>query len=204
MAKYFLLLLFLLPRVGFSQDVELPCDKCLTNEEYEQVLSTIQKLQKQLQSSNEQLKEYKNMIQAPQLELEPISIVVDKAGRVFVRDKINGKLQIGQLSYDVVVKLNTTILTPEEGVWGFKLQYRAVLLQSYELDEEKELKAYNTFGLGLEFFYYKDYNANFVVGPRLYGPMMGVDVTKHMSATAGIGFLYNGERSFIAGLAFDF
>lgn len=206
--KLIILMLLFFSQFCFAQSnfaVSSDCQKCLTNKEYNQIIKQLEDL---LQSNAELIKKAKQLetLQkaTPKLELKPISIIVDKQGRVFVNDKVIGKLQIGELSYDVILKLKTQIVTAKSKQYGFGLRFKAVAVFSYELNDKEQLKTYTSPALGLEPFYYQDFNLNLLIGPRIYGPAIGIDITEHFATLIGIGFKYNNEKAFFLGTAFDF
>jgi hypothetical protein len=185
--------------------VAVQCDKCLTQEQYNQVISQLQDLVTQNTALIAKVKQLEEIQAAtPNLKLDPITIVVDESGRVFITDKVNGKLQIATLSYDVSMKLDTTILQPKQKEYGFALKYKAAVIENYEKDSKGELKSYTSGALVIEPFYYHSYSLNLVMGPRLYGPAVGIDLTQHFGALIGIGFEYSATQTFFFGGAFDF
>lgn len=170
-----------------------------------EIIKQLEELIKQNQELSLQVKELQLLQEAhPELELEPLQIVVDKNGRVFVTDSLAGKLKLGNLKYDVVINLKTTISQSKRGEFGLTFRAKAAALQSYELDDFDNVRTYVSPALMFEVFYYRDFNFNFMVGTRLYGASIGMDVTKHFGVVTGIGFKYNDEKAPIIGVAFDF
>ena len=140
----------------------------------------------------------------PELKLDSLNIIVDKDGRVFVKDQLIGTLNVGPLSYKVSMKINTTIVKAREKEYGFDLKWKAVIIESYERDKDNKVKAITSGALGIEPFYYKQFNLNLIIGPRLYGPAIGVDITEHFDILTGVGSLYNSQKAFFFGASFDF
>ena len=191
--------------VPLSNSIVVQCDKCLTKDQYNQVISQLQDLVNQNTALIAKVKQLEEIQAAtPNLKLDPITITVDDSGRVFVTDKVSGKLQIATLSYDVNMKLDTIVLQPKQKEYGFALKYKAAVIENYEKDLKGELKSYTSGALAIEPFYYHNYSLNLVVGPRLYGPAVGIDITQHFGALIGIGFEYSATQTFFFGAAFDF
>lgn len=164
----------------------------------------IQKLEELIHSNEELKKQLQNITETtPEIKLDSVSVTVDKDGRVFTKDAIEGTLHIGTLSYDILVKLKTTIVKAKEPQWGLKLKYKAVMLWNPEYNPQG-LKFPSSIGLGVEPFYYKNYSVNLIATTSLYGAALGYDITSHFNAIAGLGFLYNKENTIFLGGAFDF
>jgi hypothetical protein len=192
--------LFLMSTQAFA-DTKATTDPSCPKEVIEQYEELIKSNDKLLEKAK-QLEELQKS--TPSLELEPVDIIVDKDGRVFIKDKVLGKLKFGDLTYDTIIKLNTQVIKANKQSYGFDLKFKAAAIQSYEIDEKGKLNTFASGALAIEPFYYKMYNLNLVIGPRLYAPAIGVDITEHFGGLVGIGFKYNDEKAFFLGAAFDF
>lgn len=214
--KKLLLVLFLCTSSLYATPaVESTNVTCLPDQEYKSLKECAtdnEELMKQLEdliNSNDQLLKKVKELEAiqsatPSLNLSPLNIIVDEEGRVYVKDQLIGDLTIGTLSYKVSMKLNTTIVKARQKEYGFNLKWKAVVVQSYERDGDNHLQSYTSGALGIEPFYYKQFNINLVIGPRLVGPAIGVDITEHFGILSGVGSLYNNNKAFFFGASFDF
>jgi len=201
-------LLFTAP--AFSQNknpptTEAACNNCLTDSELNEIANQLEALIKSNKELIKKAKELEELQKAqPSMTLDPLVIAIDKDGRVFVKDQLQGKLNIGNLDYDVAMKLDTQVVKAKKEEYGFNLTFKAGVLQNYERQDDGSITSYTSGALVIEPFYYRHYNANLVVGPRLYGPALGVDLTEHFDALVGLGLLYNNDKTFFLGAAFDF
>ena len=178
---------------------------CLSRQQYNDTVNQLDQLIKSNQSLLEKAIKLEKIQQStPNLNLDTLKIAIDKDGRVFVLDQLNGKLQIEDLNYNVNVKLNTSVVKTKQEQYGFNLSLKAAVLENYERQSDGSIKDYTSGALAIEPFYYKYFNINFVAGPRLFGPAFGVDITNHMGLLVGIGFRYDDTKTFFTGLAFDF
>lgn len=202
--KYLFLFLFTFSQISFAAPI-VRCDVCLTNQEHDEVVKQLDELIKANVALLEKVKQLEEIQRAsPDMQLEPLVITIDKDGRVFIKDQLVGKLKIGDLTYDVSMKLNTTIVRSKQAEYGFNLKLKAGVVQNYERLSTSEIKTYTSGALAIEPYYYRYFNLNAVVGPRLYGPAIGIDVTEHLAALIGLGFLYNDNKTFFIGTSFDF
>lgn len=186
----------------FGQGV---CEKKLTCNEYNEVLNKLD----ELIQSNEKLQLTAQELEAlqrarPEISLDPINIVVDKDGRVFMQDKLMGKLKLGKLEYDLDVGLSSKIVKAEKPPYDLHLKFKAIITQSYEYTDGDNLKGFTSGGIVLEPAYYEMVNLNFVLTPRFYGVALGLDVTEHADIIGGIGFKFNKDKALFGGVAFDF
>lgn len=202
-----------------AQVVESKNVTCFTDSDYQKLtqkssdcIADNKVLIKQLEDllkSNEQLlikvKELQTIESAtPALKLDNLNIIVDKEGRVYVKDQLIGTLTVGSLSYKVSMKLNTTIAKARDKEYGFDLKWKAVVVESYERNADNKVEVFTSGALGIEPFYYKQFNINLIVGPRLFGPAVGMDITEHFDILTGVGSLYNSQKAFFFGGSFDF
>jgi hypothetical protein len=213
--KHLLRVLFVLllysSRVVYAESIPIKVNQvCLTQQEYDEVVSQFEKLIKTNDELLSKIKQLEAIQKAtPEMQLEPLVITVDRDGRVFAKEKLIGKLKISDLSYDVSMKLNTVVVRMPKPEYGFDLRLKAGIIQNYERQRTDEqgnvdIKSYTSGALVVEPFHYKYINANIVVGPRLYGPALGVDITEHFDGLVGLGFLYNNDKTFFMGASFDF
>lgn len=208
--KAFLLGLVLSSSPSFAEDT-LPFEirkpkVCLDPATYDKVVQQIQDLINSNKTLQEKLKELERLQRATPIldQLEPLQIVIDKEGRVYVKDQLVGKLTLDNLSYDVNLKLKTTIVrapeTEQQSILDLKL--KAAILQSYEPVED-ETKTFVSYGLALEPIHYHQFSLNVLLGNRVYGAALGVDLTEHMDALVGVGARFNDQKALIVGLGFD-
>ena len=196
------LIIFLWSTKSFCEQSTL-CEKCLTQQEYNEIilhLEQLSKVNKQLATQLEKIQ-----TQPPQLDLEPIEIVIDNQGRVFIKDKVKGTLQIADLNYKLDVKIKTVVVKSNKNQYGFGIKFKAVGIMNYEKNADK-LETYSTGALGLETFYYDSFNFNIIGSPRLLGLAVGIDVTNHFDLLIGMGSTNEKDpkRSPFIGGAFDF
>jgi len=173
---------------------------------YNQLVQQIQDLLTSNKSLQEKVQElYLIQKSTPKLSFnDPITVIIDKQGNVFIKDTLVGSLELEKLKYDVSLKLKTSILRApsdkQESLLDFK--WKAALLQSYEPVDTRTI-SFVSYALGFEPIHYKQFSANAFIGNRLYGAALGVDVTEHMDVLVGIGLRYNDQKGFTVGLAFD-
>lgn len=201
MIKWLLLLFF------YSTSLQAISPKktiSLTPQEYAQIIQRLEDLIESNKKLQKEVENYKQIqIAIPKLSLEPFNIFIDKSGRIFIRDMVSGDLEIGLLSYKVFVKINPKIVKANQE-YGFGIRYKAASIWNYEYDLFGDLVNFQSIALVVEPFYYHAYNVNFLIGPRLYGPALGADLTEHFGILGGLGFLYDDRKTFFIGAAFDF
>jgi hypothetical protein len=137
----------------------------------------------------------------PTFTADPITIVVDKDGRIFFSGAAPHPytLHMKWCSYDIEAKGKIDIVAAmtEPPTWGFRLRPKAYL--GYLLAEPLRSGARATdgidAGLSEELFYWHFLNLNASVGFRSFGAGLGVDITKNFGATAGYAMTWDGFRS---------
>lgn len=197
MLNKIILVLALLATPAYS---ESPFEQCKR-----QKSQCIQKLEELIKSNDKLIEELRNIkAQTPKIQLESLELTVDQDFRIFTKDKIKGSIQIGTLSYDLIAKLKLTIVKIPKPELGLRLRPKAYALSSYELDSDDKIRQHNSAALGLDLFYYKYVNINLLLGYRMYGPAIGVDITDHFGLIGGIGIKYNDDKALFIGAGFDF
>jgi hypothetical protein len=154
-------------------------------------------LQKLVEAANE-LRCYKpdsEAYEAPQLEADPITIVVDEDGRVF----FNGaephpyRLTLQWCGTETTFegKLDVVAAVQEDPRWGFRFRPKAYLgyLPLVALDSKQGLDGVDA-GLMLDFFHVQWFNVNAAVGVRSVGAGVGLDITRNFGAYVGYGLSY--------------
>ena len=179
---------------------ESPYEKC--QRENRELVKKVE----ELLASNEELIEKLRTAETstPEIQLEDLTVVVDKEGRIFIKDELKGKLQVGELSYDITIKLNTTIAKTPKSTFGFRLRPKAYILSTYELNSDDKMEQYTSGAVGFDLLYYKYVNINLLIGNRIYGPAVGVEITDHFGLVGGVGKKYNDDKALFVGASFDF
>jgi hypothetical protein len=157
------------------------------------------------------LKEKKCLVSTqPTLKLDPITIVVDRQGRVYGsgEEPHPYKVQMTWCDYDITAN-GEAKLTAAEHVdpdWGFRFRPKATFgLLGTELLMAPKFTDSLDGGLLLEPFYYRWVNINGYVGIRSFGAALGFDITKNFGLAAGYAVTWGGWRSNpFAGAYFSF
>ncbi len=137
----------------------------------------------------------------PSFELDPVTLTVDKDGRVFYSGAQPKPytLKMNWCNYEVTAegKLDVIVALQEPPTWGFRFRPKAYL--GYALAEP--LRKDGTFsdgidaGLMVDFFFWEDFNLNGHVGARAFGLGLGADLTENFGVTAGYALSWDGFRS---------
>lgn len=188
----------------YAANIKVQCEKCLTQEEYNQIVNQLEQLIKINRLLSDQLERLQ--LSNPELSLEPIQITIDKEGRVFVKDKIKGKIKIAEIERDVTVNLKTTVVKSNKKNYNMGIRFKAAGIINYEIDSLNNVKSYNSGALAVDTMNYDIYNLNLVISPRLMGLALGIDITSHFDFLIGLGTLNQiSERATpFFGAAFDF
>lgn len=129
---------------------------------------------------------------SPVATAEPISIVLDRQGRVFgsgTGDK-PFKLHLEWCNYEIDTESQITLLAAQrvEPEWGFRFRAKAAFgVLTRQLFEGRNLTEYGDIGLMLEPFYFRWLNLNGFVSFRSVGIGLGVDITTNF----GVAVLLN-------------
>jgi hypothetical protein len=137
----------------------------------------------------------------PTFELDPITMTVDKDGRVFYSGAQPKPytLKMHWCDYEVTGegKLDVIVALQEPPTWGFRLRPKAYV--GYLLAEPlREGGAFNDgvdAGIMADFLFWEDFNLNVHVGFRSLGVGLGVDLTENFGAQAGYALSWDGFRS---------
>lgn len=125
----------------------------------------------------------------PLVTAEPISIVLDRQGRVFgsgTGDK-PFKLRLDWCNYQIDTESKIKLVAAQrvEPEWGFRLRAKAAFgVLTRELIEGRNLTEYGDIGLMVEPFYFRWVNLNGFVSFRSIGVGLGVDITTNFGVAA--------------------
>lgn len=125
----------------------------------------------------------------PVATADPISIVLDRQGRVFgsgTGDK-PFKLHLDWCNYQIDTESQITLLAAqrEEPEWGFRFRPKAAFgLLTRQLFEGRNLTDYGDIGLMVEPFYFRWVNLNGFVSFRSIGVGLGFDLTTNFGIAA--------------------
>ena len=123
----------------------------------------------------------------PEVTAEPITILLDKQGRVFgsgTGDK-PFTLRLDWCNYEIEMKSQIRLIAAQavEPHWGFRLRPKAsVGILTRELLDGETLLQYGDVGLMLEPFFYRWFNVNGYVSFRSVGAGLGFDITTNFGA----------------------
>ena len=161
----------------------LPCsspDQCVSDKDmsaFIQVLTEKQCLQKT----------------HPTFQLDPITIVVDKEGRVYYSGAAPKPYTVKMTwcGYDVIAEGSVALVVAknEPPVWGFR--FRPKFAGSYLfVDGFSSTKAVDGVDIGIlwDIFYYKAVNLNIATGFRSVGAGVGLDLFRNMTLYGGYAF----------------
>jgi hypothetical protein len=126
----------------------------------------------------------------PTFELDAITIVTDKDGRVYYSgaDPKPYTLKMKWCNYEVTAagKLNVIVAKTEPPVWGFR--FRPKFAGSFLfVDAFKQSSAGEAVDVGIlwDFLYYKSFNVNVATGFRSAGVGVGYDITRNFGGYFG-------------------
>lgn len=135
----------------------------------------------------------------PTFDLDPVTIVVDKSGRVYGSgtDPKPYQLHMKWCSYEIEGTGSVKILAAvrEEPDWGFRFRPKAMV--GY-LPAEALAKSWQDGidgGLLLEPFFWRSLNINAQVGVRSFGAGFGLDLTRNFGAYLGYAMTWGSWRS---------
>lgn len=129
----------------------------------------------------------------PTLKLDPVTIVVDKEGRVYYSgaEPQPYTVKITWCGYELSAtgKVTTTVAQKVEPNWGFR--FRPKFAGSFLfVDAFDSSRAVDAFDIGLlwDLFYYKALNFNVATGFRSAGAGVGVDLFRNVTLYGGWAF----------------
>lgn len=159
----------------------------------------------------EALKEKQCLLKtAPTLTTDPVTIVIDKEGRVFGSgsDPHPYKVHLTWCNYTLDATGETKIVAGQapEQTYGFRFRPKAALgLLGTELLVGPKFSDAVDAGVLLEPFFFQWANINAYVGFRSVGAGVGFDITKNFGAYVGYSVTWGGWRSNpLASLYFSF
>lgn len=128
----------------------------------------------------------------PKFDLDPITITVDKEGRVFYSGAAPSPYTVRMAwcgySAEAKGKVHLTAAMNQPSLWGFRFRPKAYIsllptepLQTQGLDFGDIWDA----GAMVDFFHYDWLNVNAAVGFRSFGGGLGVDLTQNFGVYAG-------------------
>lgn len=126
----------------------------------------------------------------PTFQLDPITVVVDKEGRVYYSgdEPKPYTLKMNWCTYEVTTtgKVSLVVAKNEPPVWGFR--FKPKFSGSYLfVDGFSSSKAIDGVDVGIlwDFLYYKAVNFNIATGFRSIGAGVGLDLFKNMTLYGG-------------------
>lgn len=147
---------------------------------------------------------------APRLTSDPITIVVDRDGRIFGSgsDPHPYRLTLDWCNYQVVATSQVKLVAAErvEPTWGFRFRLKAAIgylpVEAwYEKDGGRGIDG----GVLLEPFFLRWANLNAYVGVRSVGVGVGFDVTRNFGPYVGYSVAWGTWRSnLLTGVSFAF
>lgn len=147
------------------------------------------------------LKDHKCRIEKPpEYKLDSITIVTDKDGRVFFSgaDPKPYKLKMTWCNYTIEAegKVEVVAAMTVPPTWGFRFRPKAYVgyLPMEPFRDSVDPQDAITAGLGVDFFYWHDFNVNVTVGFRSTGIGIGFDIFRSFGAYAGYAVTWEGFR----------
>lgn len=152
----------------------------------------------------------------PEFDLDEVSIVIDKDGRVFFSGAAPHPytLRMHWCGYEVEAQGKVTVVAAikEPPIWGFRFRPKAYLgllptQPVYDLlaDETVTFSSMVDAGLMVDFLHYKWANLNAAVGFRSIGGGVGVDITSNFGAYTGYALTWGvWQHNALTGLWFSF
>jgi hypothetical protein len=137
---------------------------------------------------------------APVASAEPISIVLDREGRVFgsgTGDKPFA-LRLDWCNYQLETTSQIRLMAAQrvEPDWGFRFRPKAAFgVLTRELFDGRKVRDYGDIGLMLEPFYYRWVNLNGFVSFRSVGVGLGFDITTNFGAAVLLNTLWGEWRA---------
>lgn len=125
----------------------------------------------------------------PEVSLDPIEVVVDKKGRVFIPSKVKGYLKLAYLEFELLLDLKNSLAYSKEppGLrWSHRIKlgvYFDPTLQGSFVDKWAPVVHYEPLS-------YKNFGANFSVGSTLAGSSLSFKLMKNVDIFAIGGIQY--------------
>lgn len=191
------------PQEPFGASVCEPPATCVPKEDLDRMVEVLR--EKQCLISN-----------PPEFELDPVSIVIDRDGRVFFSgaEPHPYTLRMKWCSYTIEAKGKVTIIAAmrEPPTWGFRFRPKAYISALpfeaiYSDPELDDLRVHDLVDAGamVDFFYWEWANLNAAVGFRSLGGGIGFDLTSNFGAFAGYGLTWGDwDHNINLGLWFSF
>lgn len=170
----------------------MTCDgTCIAQEDMDVILAVLEQKRCQLE-------------EAPEITLDPITIIVDKDGRIYTSG--NGprpyKVRIDWCGYEIEGEGQVPVVAAvrEEPTWGFRFRPKATVGVLPFASNGRFFDA----GLLVEPFHVSWVNVNGYVGVQSVGGGIGVDVTTNFGGYVGYSLSYSGNPGAFAGAYFAF
>jgi hypothetical protein len=174
------LTILLWPTLAWAQVSCVEDDTCVSKKDMENFIAVLQEKQC-LQKTQ------------PTLQLDPVTVVVDKEGRVYYSgdEPKPYTVKVTWCGYDVTAtgKVLLTVAKNEPPVWGFR--FRPKFAGSYLfVDGFSSTKAVDGVDIGVlwDFLYYKAVNLNVATGFRSIGAGVGLDLFRNITLYGGYAF----------------
>jgi hypothetical protein len=159
---------------------------CLTAEEKQKVVAAVQELKK-IKDSPAVLK-----IQ------DPVEIISDWDGRVYLQQKIPAKLTIGDtIDRDLVITLDSKVAyrpKPPDPMFRLRIRAQAGVLIPQLFQTDSGWNKYDA-QLALDFWHIGVVNVNVATGIRSAGGGVGIDLTKNFGPFLNYALVYDGFKS---------
>jgi len=131
----------------------------------------------------------------PEIELDPINIVVDKKGRIFYSGAAPDPyiVKMTWCDYEIEAKgdVDVTAAMQVSSIWGFSFRPKAYIgflpfEALYDVPEGESLEAFDLIDAGgmVDFFHYDWFNLNAALGFRSFGGGAGFDLTENFGIHA--------------------
>lgn len=146
----------------------------------------------------------------PTFEVDPITIVVDKDGRIYGSgtDPVPWRLHMKWCGYDVDGGGKVSIVAAQkvEPDYGFRFRVKAAMgilgVEAFKRDPWTQAV---DVGVLVEPFFFRSVNVNVAVGVRSFGGGLGFDLTRNFGVYLGYAVTFAELRSNpYAGLSFSF
>lgn len=197
--------LFLISGPAQAQECPPPGGVCLTSEQRRSLIKAVEEL-RDIHASKADLK-----------LLDPIVIIRDREGRVYVRGgcarPLRMRLKIGRhVDRDLAVTLPVRVWyekDPPDPMFRLRLRAQAgfaipALLDSLDESEGKISDGLDA-GIGWDFFHLNVFNLSAYTGVKSVGVLIGADLTKNFGTSLGPALTYRGfDPNLLLGAYFSF
>lgn len=164
---------------------------CVSQEDMDAILAVLEQKKCQLE-------------QTPSIALDPITVVVDKEGRIYTsgNDPHPYKVHIDWCGYKIEGEGHVPVVAAvrEEPTWGFRFRPKAAVGVLPFASGGKFFDA----GLLVEPFHVAWVNVNGYVGVQSVGGGVGLDITSNFGGYVGYSLSYSGSPGVFAGTYFAF